>query len=94
MSKKKKRRGGAFGGASDKREIAVPFKNPPEMDAAWLAQFTPVDEATLTESQAEVLADFRSQYPSAKVGTREGGRRLSIYAIDAIDGPVAGDLRR
>lgn len=81
------------GDIANHEPTAVPaFKNPPEMDAAWLAQFTPFDETKLTANQLRVAAEFRKQFPGAKVGTRD--TRISLYLIDPEMGPIAADLPR
>lgn len=56
----------------------------------WLAQFTPADESQLDAKQQGFVAEFRQQYPGAKVGTRDG--RLALYVVDPKLGPTAMNI--
>jgi hypothetical protein len=84
---KKNSSGGAFGGAPARQ-----FRNAPALDAAWLAQFTPIDESALTPAQLEVWREVQKEWPDAKLGKRD--TRTSFYLIDPEAGPIAGDLPR
>lgn len=68
------------------------FLRQDDFDAAWLAQFTPLDNEMLTGKQRQVVEQFRQTFPHAKVGRRD--TRISVYVIDPRCGPVAADLPR
>jgi hypothetical protein len=64
-----------------------------ELNAAWLANFTPVEEP-LPAPPAAVLAKIRKQFPKAKAGKRSSRNGvLHWYLIDPQLGPMAGALQ-
>lgn len=65
--------------------------NDPKLDAAWLAQFSPVDESTLSDTQRHFVTQLRAQFPGGKVGRRASDGRLDFYVI-APTGPFHGPI--
>ncbi len=66
-------------------------RKPDKATQEWLAQWTPVDESTLTISQSDFINRIRAQFPKAKVGKRPDGQ-LDFYLIDKDTGPFNGSF--
>lgn len=59
---------------------------------AWRAQFSPVPETQLTESQRKFVSLLRQQYPGGQPAERRLDGSLCFFAEDPVMGFFAGVL--